>query len=82
MLVSIDVPATRLPEVVATAHSTSAGIIDVSQSQCTLFLAADPRRIDDLLAALGGFTTRDLVLSAPLRTRTLVRRHRPEPGRS
>lgn len=82
MLVSIDVPATRLPEVVATAHSTSAEIIDVSQSQCTLLLAADPRRIDDLLAALGGFTTRDLVLSAPLRTRTLVRRHRPEPGRS
>lgn len=71
--VVIDAPAHRLPEVVTVAQAMSAEIVEAGHGRCTLFLAAEPDRVAELVTALGDFPVRDVVLSAPVRTRTLRR---------
>ncbi len=65
--VTVAFPEGRLAEAVAIARAFSAEIVEADRTRCTVFTAAEPARVDDLVKALSGFTIRELVMAAPLR---------------
>ncbi|MFS7873447.1 acetolactate synthase small subunit [Streptomyces asiaticus] len=65
--VTVAFPEGRLAEAVAIARAFSAEIVEADRTRCTVFTAAEPARVDDLVKALSGFTIRELVTAAPLR---------------
>ncbi|MEU8873777.1 acetolactate synthase small subunit [Streptomyces javensis] len=73
--VTVAFPEGRLAEAVAIARAFSAEIVEADRTRCTVFTAAEPARVDDLVKALSGFTIRELVMAAPLRIPRPLRKH-------
>ncbi|WP_262698465.1 MULTISPECIES: acetolactate synthase small subunit [Streptomyces] len=73
--VTVTFPEGRLAEAVAIARAFSAEIVEADRTRCTVFTAAEPARVDDLVKALSGFTIRELVMAAPLRIPRPLRKH-------